>query len=209
MNHGDLKALDAAFARRLGQRDGSVMVEIDRIYGRVLRRRLQRFRGEGLKDSDIDDLVQEVLRNLWTNYHEGSGPVSSFVFAVAKTLRQSHFRRFYRLQARHHAYEQAGPVQTSDSLTPYEISANADENRHIMPLVNQACEECLTDLQRAALARRMRAARTSHWAKQLERETGKPAKQWRKASDDAIENVRVYLARHGVDLMDGGRYGVA
>lgn len=103
----------------------------------------------------------------------------------------------------------AGAPADEYILNPDDIATATGAARAILKLVDDAVAT-LTARQRRAFLCRFGAAGGSKWAKDLETETGTPAQQWRKASDQARVKVRDHLVTHGVYYSnEGGRYEVA
>jgi DNA-directed RNA polymerase specialized sigma24 family protein len=206
--------LDAAFAARIAARDRNVVAEIERAYADPLRRQLCRFRGPALNDHDIEDVLSQTIEETWNSFTPTHGTsLRSFYFHVGKRRLQDRLRANLR---RLNRLDRHGPaiLRLMQETSPAADQAAMDREVHstngqIVRLIERAVTN-LTKRQHLAFNRRFATGGGAHWAKQLEQETGIPAKQWRKASDEARTNIRTYLIRHGVRYSEeGGCYEVA
>ena len=208
-----LNKQDAAFARRIARRDESVVRKLERAYATPLRQHLARSRGTFLDGHDIDDIVAQALDAVWNTFHRNRGSsVRWFFFHVAKRRLQDRLRRNSSRRNAELEAARIADVEARNESTPDEVLAdqdNCETDARINGMLEDAVDR-LTERQRKALNRRFIAGGGPHWAKRLEEETGTPAKQWRKASDEARSIVRAYLVDHGVRYSrEGGRYEVA
>jgi DNA-directed RNA polymerase specialized sigma24 family protein len=209
---------DAEIASRIARLDESVLRDIQDAYERSLRRLLERSLGSALNDHDVDDILSQTLSQTWKGYGENrGGSVRHFYFSVGKRRLQDHLKRNLRRQRREEAAA-AQIIAARDRMSPpgdecilsEEVQATAAGTaKAVLTLVDDAVGT-LTARQRRAFLCRFGAAGGDKWAKHLETETGVPAKQWRKASDEARVKVREHLIKHGVHYSrEGGRYEVA
>lgn len=205
---------DQDFARRLAHRDQGVLHDIDRAYSGPLRRLLRRHLGPALNDHDIDEIVCKALIETWNGFKADSRhSVRGFYFRVGKCRLQDHLRTTLRRRklADEHLPKLALGQQTSEP-TPQQALIEKEAKlirSHVLKLCDEAVGQ-LTKRRQLAFRRRFACGRGAAWAKQLEAETGSPAKAWRKASDEAKKQVADYLAHRGVHYSEeGGRYEVA
>lgn len=213
LNTEALHNQDAAFAKQLALRDESVLRDIERAYAAPLRQLLRRHVGALLDEHDVDDILAQTLEYMWRGFDSKKGSsVRSFFFHVGKRRLQDRLRR----NSRRRSADLYG-LKLVDGKTQIEPPADealirrATRETHgrIMAIIGEAAAE-LTNRQRTAFKRRFGAGGGEYWAKQLEAETGTPAKQWRKASDEARSKVRAYLIENGVHYSEeGGHYEVA
>lgn len=212
-----LKRLDADFAIRIARRDESVLRDIQSAYERSLRRLLDCRLGPALNTHDIDDILSKTLLQVWTGYKEAHGmSVRGFYFSVGKRRLQDRLRMNLRRIRRD---EKAMPDILAQARVrdPFpecvideELATTAGGSARAIGLLIDEAVRALNARQKRAFLRRFGAVGSNKWAKELETETGVPAKQWRKASDEARAKVRNFLADHGVRFSkEGGRYEVA
>lgn len=206
MNHEN----DADFAKRVGNKDPTVLAEIDLAYSDTLRRRLRRFRGPFLNEQDIEDIVQAVLLDLLETFKESDGvPVRVCYFRRGKALCQDHLRRAYRRELREQIRASRTPDVTGPDVDPLQALIDLETKtfrRFIGPLIDAALL-LLSDRQRKAYDHRFGKGGTQ-WARDLAKTAGNTPEYWRKASDEAVKSIGRYLKAHGV-REKGGRYEVA
>lgn len=209
-----LTAQDEELAEQLRQKDEAVLTKIDRAYSGKLRQLLRRHRGPALDEDGIDEIVFQSLHETWKDFRAGAGSsVRAFYFRVAKSRLQDRLRRFLRQQELaevHHPKLATPDVSQEPSPEDRAIVREAQEfHKPIMALIDKALQT-RSPRQRTAFLRRFASGGGSNWAQELEKETGVPAKQWRKASDQAKNHVEAYLIEKGVRYsQEGGRYEVA
>lgn len=210
MTRDDRNKLDGGFAERIARHDESVVADIQQAYGESLRKKIESFRGPRLNEHDIDDVIAQAVNETWTSYVVDRGlTVRAFLFRVAKRRTQDRLRRNYRRQTAELEAAKISAITLEGQPAADELFSQRESYVAVIQLVDAALDT-LTDRQRTAFKRRFAAGDRSGWAKLLEQETGIPAKQWRKASDDALKKVRAYLNSHGVRFSrQEGHYEVA
>jgi len=185
---------DQRFARRLKDRDHSVLVEIQQAYEEqilgLLTRRLQ--------SQDAATAFNEALLNLWHKYApERGATVRGFLSGVARRRMIDLIRARTREKKKVNAILQSAeaeelvhPGQPEDAILSREEQAEVSEK---LQEVEKACEK-LTPLQKQAFKRRFLEKTGTNWAKELEEETEISAKAWRKHSASALKRVRKLVA---------------
>lgn len=211
MAHTEAEARDAQderFASRLKQRDKSVLAEIDATYTPALYKLLHQYEGPMLRREDMSEIAQDVLMKVWTNFAESGGnkKLRNFFFDQAKYFAVDRIRKHNRRQE--NPGKTPDPADTANPLAILEREEVIRAEETVLHAVNELLVE-LTERQRIAFNRRFLDGNTSAWASQLEKETGKSASSWRKASDDALQVIRKRLAESELLKMEGGRYEVA
>lgn len=203
----DVTLQEADLIRRLQQRDPKVVTDIGRAYASTLRAML---RGHlGSDDQAVETIVDDALFAVWNSYDPKKASIRTLLFDVARKRLIDELRRRSRARYAGDSHRRAPLIDeirgySTDHGEPL-ASLLDDELRHALDV---AFEE-LTPRERTALERRFNSSRGQDWAVQLEQETGKPAKGWRKASDDAKGKVQASLERQRLLEDAGGRHEFA
>jgi RNA polymerase sigma factor (sigma-70 family) len=193
--------------KRLERRDRSVLLDIDKKFSDRVRARLRKDRHLCLDSEAIEAIVDECLLAVWTRFKRANGDLGAFIFAVARNRLRDHIRRWKRHESgslqRPLCLGQDGDILARPSSSPDQGLLEEELRRAIDEIV----ETQLTDRERTAFLRRFGTDRDDGWDKRLAAETGKTAKYWRKASDDAKNKVAAALQAKGlVPSGVGGRY---
>ena len=197
---------DADFACRLESRDFSVVAEIERHYIPALLARLRLGIGSYFNEQDAEDVVNEALLTVWRSYNGAAGKsVRGFLFDVARCRMVDCMRR--RRVERMHL------PKLADNREDIEVSSNqalADGGYLSIDTIHELIEGALAGLsprQKTAFRRRFLDRTETAWAKDLESETKYPARNWRKASDEARQHVEEHLKQNGIIFdNEGGQY---
>jgi DNA-directed RNA polymerase specialized sigma24 family protein len=213
MDADAIKQRDERFAARLKQRDESVLVEIDQAFAPCLRKLLRRARGKWFGDADVDEILELVLTTVWEKYDATrNASVRTFYFRVARA------RLSDRLQKNSRYRDALNAIRVCKRPTDYQDDELPDVellrlerssiDGGIEALIGKAVN-LLTSRQRLAFNRRFMTGDSSSWAKDLAREEGKTSQYWRKASDEARQNVCKFLTDNGVQYSaEGGHYEI-
>jgi DNA-directed RNA polymerase specialized sigma24 family protein len=207
-----IKQRDISFAARLKQRDESVLGEIDLAYAAPLRRLLARWRGQDFGNGDIEEILDDVLWDVWLKFDSKKASVRTYYFRAGHSQLLDRLKRNSRYRALLGvARNRAGPADSQDNELPDVRLLRVERSRvnsEIMALVAQAVE-LLTTRRKLAFDRRFASGDNHYWAKGLAAEKGGTPQSWRKASDEARKQVGSYLLEHGVQYSEkGGRYEV-
>lgn len=214
MDADAFNALDERFALRLKERDKSVLTDIDREYIPRLYKLLMRYEGSLLRAEDIDEIAQDVLLKVWHGFSQDGGKkkLRNFIFDQAKWMAIDLIRKRTRERANcdRFMHEPSGVLPQRHSSPPADITSEemATAESRVLTAVD-AVVVGLPDRQRTAFRRRFHGKDPASWARDLEKETGKSASYWRKASDDALRSIRKTLTQRGLIKREGSRYEVA
>ena len=185
---------DKQFAKRLKNRDESVLADIEDVYRSPLLSLLE----HKIQQHDAELVFNLMLSNLWEDFDSDRGSVRGFLNGVAyrrmvDVLRQKGTQRDLVAKILENAVEENlhHPRQPADALISREEQAAVSV---MLSEVLNAVEK-LTPLQQRAFKSRFLNNPEKKWAIKLEKETGIPAKQWRKHSDSALRRVRKIVAK--------------
>jgi hypothetical protein len=173
---------------------------------------LARSRGPDFGDGDIEEILDDVLMDVWLKYDPSKGSVSTFYFGAGHCQLIDRLRRNSRYRALMEvACDRADPSTCQNNELPDVRLLRVERNRvdgEIKKLIAQAVA-LLTPRQKLAFDRRFASRDDHHWAKNLAAEKGGTPQYWRKASDEARKQVSSYLVEHGVQYFEeGGQYEV-
>lgn len=190
---------DAEFARRLSERDDTVLKELEAELGDGLRYEWREKIGPALTYQDVEGIIEQTLFETWSTYKPTVGPaVSWFFFTRGRARLADHFRHKATIALAERIAAEHRPMISKPDDDPLEMVIMRDARAtlsRIRPLIDEAVDQ-MTELQRTAFWGRLNGG--SHWARDLAKSTATPSKQWRKTYADALEIVKSSLKAKGV-----------
>lgn len=185
---------------RLAAGDSTPLEELDRQLSPALRKLCEQNCGPALSPDEVDEILGKTLADLAALKIAPTNPSARVAYFRRGRCNLKDRLRYNLAQKRDARRRVAisnsevsdGQYSMADPRTPVDQLIDAESTRRARVTLERALIS-LSENQRRAVLARFRI--DENWSIWLEQTTGKPAKYWRKASDDGLKKLRACLDR--------------